>query len=215
MISALIPVKQLRAAKSRLLPDLPSDVLERLTIAMLEDVIEAVQATPGIETVAVVTPDHDVASATIRAGARALLRNDDGLNPSLEAAAGILVAEGATGLLILLGDVPSASPAGLKEIVQALEDSGGAGVVLAASRDGGTAALLRSPPNIVPVAFGKDSAARHRQLALEANVAYREVTPQGLSIDLDVSQDVDDFLRGKGGPRTRALLTEIRWGGSR
>jgi 2-phospho-L-lactate guanylyltransferase len=212
MIAALVPVKRLEAAKSRLRPGLEPEVLERLTLAMLEDVLAALCAAPELGAVVVVTEDERVAEAARRAGARALVRTDEGLNASLEAGGALLAREGADALLVVLGDVPGITPADVRALAEGLTGLGKPAAVLAPARDGGTAALLRSPPDAIPAAFGIESAARHRQLAAAHGVALRELALPDLAVDLDRPEDVDAFLSGPGaGPRTRALLAQLGW----
>ena len=69
MTTALIPVKNLEDSKSRLLSRLPDGLRRRLTLAMLEDLIAALAATPGIDRIAVTTPDETVATHARAAGA--------------------------------------------------------------------------------------------------------------------------------------------------
>lgn len=210
MIAAVVPVKRLDAAKSRLRPGVTGARLEQLTLAMLEDVVSALCAAPELGAVLVVTEDERVAEAARKAGARALVRTDDGLNTSLEAAGAALAREGATGLLVVLGDVPGICAADVRVVVQALASLGPRGVVLVPARDGGTAALLRAPHDVIPAAFGPESAGRHRALAAQHGVPLRELALAGLAIDLDRPADLGAFLAGPGaGPRTRALLAGL------
>jgi len=207
MIAALVPVKRLEASKSRLRPGIDAETLSKLTLAMLADVVSALREVPEIETVAVVTEDPLVADAAAAAGARPILRADDGLNASLDAARAVLVAEGATALLVVLGDVPGLTGADVRAICAAAEGLGPHGAVLVPARDGGTAALLRRPPDALPSRFGVESAARHREEATQMGVPLRLLDLPGLAVDLDRPEDVPAFLAGPGaGPRTRALL---------
>ncbi len=207
--AAVVPVKTLAETKSRLSPYLGRGGVERLAVAMLGDVLEALLRAQGLDRVAVVTPDANVARAAIDAGAEALLRDDPGLNAAIDAAAGELAPGDDAALLIVLGDV-----AGIETSdVDTLIDSAPAiGVALAPSSDGGTAALLRSPAGVIGSAFGADSAKRHRALAEAAGVPYLEVPLDSLALDLDQPEDLDRFLaREGGGPRTRELLRELRF----
>ena len=68
-VAAIVPVKRLTAGKSRLAETLGREGAERLALAMLGDVIEALRATRGLDVVAVVTPDPEVAAAAERARA--------------------------------------------------------------------------------------------------------------------------------------------------
>lgn len=207
-LAAVVPVKTLAETKSRLSPYLGRGGVERLTVAMLRDVLEALLGARGLDRVAVVTPDPDVARAALDAGAEALLREDPSLNAAIDAAAGELSPGNDDALLVVLGDV-----AGIETSdVDTLIDSAPAiGVALAPSGDGGTAALLRSPAGVIGSAFGANSAKRHRERAEAAGVPFLEVRLDSLSLDLDELEDLDRFLaREGGGPRTRELLRELR-----
>jgi 2-phospho-L-lactate guanylyltransferase len=214
MIAALVPVKRLAAGKSRLAERLGRAATGRLSLAMLGDVVEALRAVPDLDPVAVVTPDAAAAQAAEALGARAFLRDDPGLNPSLDAAAAEIARSGRPDLLVVLGDVAGVEPRDVAALVAALAGLGGRGVVLAPSRDGGTSALLRAPHDVIPSRFGKDSAAAHRELAQRANVPYCELPLPSLAIDLDRPEDLEAFLRlGAGGRRTRELLRELGFAG--
>ena len=80
MSIALVPVKRLEQSKSRLLPQLPAPRRQALTLAMLADLLEALCQTPGLDRVAVTTPDTVVASLARSAGAEVLMRPEPGLN---------------------------------------------------------------------------------------------------------------------------------------
>lgn len=209
MNAALVPVKALAAGKSRLAGRLPRGALERLALAMLGDVVEALRGVPDLAKVLVVTPDPRVAQEAAAVGAEPLLRDDPGLNPALDAGARALAARGVDRLLVVLGDVPGARSDELAELFDALDAQGARGVVLAPSRDGGTSALLRSPWDAIAHHFGKDSAAAHREAALLAGLPYRELALASLAIDLDRVEDAQALRASAGAPRTRALLAEL------
>jgi 2-phospho-L-lactate guanylyltransferase len=206
MIAAVVPVKSLDASKSRLLPRLGADA-RRLTLAMLADVLEALQRVPELARIAVVTPDAEVAEAARTAGAEALLFREPGLNPAIEAAAAALAPGPDDALLVVLGDVAGARAEDLRRL---LDEAPERGVALAPASDGGTAALLRRPSDAIAAGFGPDSAKVHRQLANRASVTFHEIPLPSLALDLDEPEDLDAFVAGGGaGERTRALLREI------
>ena len=207
MIAALVPVKALPAAKSRLLPHLGADAARRLSIAMLGDVLEALARVPSLARIAVVTPDAAVAQTARGVGAEALLRPDPGLNPAVESAGAELAPGREDGLLVVLGDVAGVRADEIETLIGALQ---GRGVALAPSRDGGTSALLRIPRDVIPAGFGPSSAKVHRDLAERAGVPFREVALPSLSIDVDEPADLEALRSGaSAGPRTRALLREL------
>jgi len=210
MPAAVVPVKSLAAGKSRLAAALGRARAEGLARAMLEDVLAALGQVPGLDAVAVVTPDPDVAEAAERCGARALLGDDPGLDASLARAARELGPACADGLLVVLGDVAGARAAELARLLDALAAGPAPRAALAPSLDGGTAALARRPPDAFPSRFGPDSARRHREAAAAAGVPLVELALPSLALDLDDEADLRAFLAGPGeGPRTRALLASL------
>jgi len=207
MTTALIPVKNLEDSKSRLLSRLPDGLRRRLTLAMLEDLIEALTATPGIERIAVTTPDQTVAAHARAAGAEVLLRPEPGLNAALEDGRERLCADDGD-LLFVLGDVAGALASDFAHLLETAA-SEAPGVWLAPSADGGTSALLQRPAGLIPCCFGPDSAKRHGEAAAAAGVPIVELALPSLVIDLDQPEDLDAFLETEGGGvRTRALLLE-------
>lgn len=209
--AALVPVKRLAAGKTRLAGALDRDALEGLMRAMLGDVVAALRDVPRVDAVFVVTPDADVAEAAADAGAEPLLRQDPGLNPSIDAAAAEIAGRGAETLLVLLGDVAGARPEELARLYEALDAQGGRGAVMAPAADGGTAALLRAPVDAMPGRFGPQSATSHRKAAAEAGVPLGELALPSLALDLDRPEDLRALAEGDAflAPRTRALLARL------
>jgi 2-phospho-L-lactate guanylyltransferase len=206
---ALVPVKRLGAAKSRLRGELGAHA-DELTLAMLADLLDALVAAPELARVFVVTPDEAVAQVARAAGASAHVAEDAGLNEALAAACTELAREDEA-VLVVLGDVAGAAARDLAALFAALAEIGGRGAVLAPSRDGGTAALLRAPHTLMPTRFGASSAAAHRALASEAGAAFREVALPALAIDLDRPEDLAALLASESAEakRTRALLARL------
>lgn len=216
MNAAIVPIKSLAAGKSRLEGTLDREQLEALCLAMMRDVVSALLESQAFDRVVVVTPDEEAAEAARRMGAEAFLGPDPGLNPAIESASERLADEGATLVMTVLGDVAAADPTDFARLVaetEALADqAGGEAVGLAPVADGGTAALVRRPPDVIEARFGADSAARHRATCEEAGVALCEPDLPSLHLDLDRVADVEAFLAtGRGGPRTRAALDAIGW----
>lgn len=216
MTIALIPVKRLEESKSRLLPQLPDARRQALTLAMLEDLIEALQGTTLIDRIAITTPDPLVAKRAGDAGAEILMRHEPGLNAALEDGIRRLRPEPGEAFLIVLGDVAGALPSDFSSLLEVSQTSPAPGVWLAPSSDGGTSALLQRPANAIACRFGRDSAKRHREAADAAGIAFREIELASLAIDLDQPEDLDAFLRTQGGgARTRALLADMLGGTAR
>jgi 2-phospho-L-lactate guanylyltransferase len=206
---ALIPVKRLAAGKSRLAATLGRESIEELTLAMLGDVVEAIDASGCVDRTVVVTPDPEVGEAARRFGAEARVADDPGLNAALDAASRAL-ADPDGALLVILGDVAGARGEELAQLFAAAREAQGPVAVLAPARDGGTAALLRRPPDAIPNRFGADSGKAHRAAAEEAGVRLVELPLPSLAIDLDRLEDARALAAGDAPcPRTRRLLRRV------
>jgi 2-phospho-L-lactate guanylyltransferase len=210
---ALVPVKRLAAAKSRLFALLDPEQREAFTLAMLRDVVACLLSSPALDRTTVVTPDDVVADAARAQGADALVRDDPGLNAALSGAVRTIELSRDEPLLVVLGDVAGGLPADIEALFDAQDASQPASVVLAPSSDGGTSALLRTPHDAIPPCFGPDSAKRHREAAAKRGVPFLELALPSLAIDLDTPGDIESFLKtAAGGPHTRAYLCELDWG---
>jgi 2-phospho-L-lactate/phosphoenolpyruvate guanylyltransferase len=187
----LVPVKALAAAKGRLHPWLSPLERRLLAIAMFEDVVAALQATPGLAAPLVVSPDREMWRRAEAIGCRVVEEPaaGEGLNAALAVAATRCLAEreaaagGDGGLLVVAADLPLATAAGLRLV---LEAAALAPVVVVPSHDGdGTNVLAwREPPPFAP-RFGPGSAARH--LAVPGAV---RVDDPGLAMDVDTVDDL-------------------------
>jgi len=207
MIAAVVPVKAVDASESRLRADFDADDVRLLATAMLRDVLDALAAVPAIARVLVATPDAAVARIARSSGAEALLRDDPGLNAAIESATAWLAAEGADGVLVMLGDVAGARPEEIAQLIAALD---GDGVALAPSRDGGSSALLRVPHDAVAAGFGPESAKVHRERALSAGVRFEECALPSLAIDVDRREDLEHLIASDAPAKhTRAAWREI------
>ena len=188
MLHAIVPVKHLERAKMRLSSVLSPAERRVLVLAMLGDVLYALRATPAVEHVSVISRDSTVLHAAAQHGAEAIVDRMNGLNEALTQAATHVAARGAGALLVLPADVPLVSPNNINELVAMLGHAPSA--VLAASRDGGTNALLVRPPLALPFLYGANSLARHMAAARLCGMGIKIVRSPGLMLDVDQPDDL-------------------------
>src|SRR5207245_8776187 len=100
-----VPVKSLSRAKSRLSRVLSPLERAALTLAMLEDVLDATLAIPGWETW-VVSPDEAVLEVAARRGARPLPEERPPLSAAVRQVEIDAAEQDADALAILLADLP-------------------------------------------------------------------------------------------------------------
>src|SRR5437879_101173 len=156
---AIVPVKTLADAKRRLSRHLTIQERRLLVLAMLEDVLNAIQASNAFQETIVVSPDKTVIAAATKHGSKSLLQTGPGLNTGIQQATSLSIKTGATITANILADIPLIQPQDLDEILRIGSDS--ARVILSPSFDGGTNIMLRSPPNIICNSYGRWGFTRH------------------------------------------------------
>jgi 2-phospho-L-lactate guanylyltransferase len=185
---ALIPVKHLNLAKSRLAPHLASEQRANLMLEMLQHVITTLRASEAFERITVVSPDQQVLELAQRWGAYAHQEEVAGHNAALHAAALHDLAAGTSGLLTISADLPLLN---LCDVRGLLERAATYELVLAPSREGsGTNALLARPPLVIPYRFGPDSLYLHRQEAERHHLRFSLYQSRGLALDVDTIEDL-------------------------
>lgn len=210
-VHAVIAVKSLDLAKSRLSDRLRPEHRAQLVLAMLGDTVAAASATPQVRSVTVVTPDPAVAELARELGAQVhpepRIADSDGLNTALsDAAAALRERHGPAELLALQADLPALRPAELADMI-ATAPPGHRSVVIDHAGTGTAALLVRDPEAPLDPRFGAGSARRH---VAAGAVALAGAWP-GLRLDVDTAEDLAAAAALGTGPATRAALLDIGW----
>ena len=202
-----VPVKSLSRAKTRLSPALTGLERGALTLAMLEDVLDAALSVPGWETW-VVSPDEVALEIAAGRGARPIPEAKPPLANAIRQVEAKARQDGASALAVLPADVPLVTVATLHEALRTL-----GAVVLARSADGsGTSLLLRRPPRAIPARFGPDSFRRHVELAEARGLPVSIVERRELSFDVDRPDDILTLLADGRRGRTREVCLQMDLG---
>ena len=202
-----VPVKSLSRAKTRLSPALTGLERGALTLAMLEDVLDAALSVPGWETW-VISPDEVALEIAAGRGARPIPEAKPPLANAIRQVEAKAKEEGANALAVLPADVPLVTVDTLHEALRTL-----GAVVLARSADGsGTSLLLRRPPRAIPARFGPDSLRRHVELAETRGLPVSVVERRELSFDVDRPDDILTLLADGRRGRTREVCLQMDLG---
>lgn len=189
--SALIPVKTLATAKSRLAPYLSQHQRESLVLDMLHHVLHVLLDSGLHERVSVVSPDPRVLAQAKTWGAQALMEEQKGHNSALQAAALREQASGATAILTVSADLPLLCTSDIQALI---EQSKQHQVVLGSSLDNsGTNALLVCPPLALPYLFGPDSLHRYLDASRQKHLSSVVLRRIGLAFDLDTIGDLREL----------------------
>jgi 2-phospho-L-lactate guanylyltransferase len=182
-LHAIVPVKALERAKSRLSGVLAPAERRLLVVEMLGRVLDTLARAP-LAAVWVVSADPVVLALAQARGARPLPEEAADLNGALEQARAAARAAGAEAVAALPADVPLLAVGDVAALAGLL--AAGADAALApdaAGRGTNALALLARAP--LPFAFGEDSAARHLRTAAALGLVCRTYHSPTLALDVD------------------------------
>lgn len=215
---ALVPLKNLASAKTRLANALTGPERRALVMAMARDVTAALANSRAVERVILVS---DIPDLPRRLGVPGVVSHIGtgvrGLNEDLGDAALWAGTQGATHVLIAHADLPLLTPALVDRFVGPAGGDGLAGGLRAAccKHGTGTNLLLAPLPLPLPLVFGSGSLAHFRSIATAAGIDFEVRRDPMLAQDIDESSDYE-VLQGlcrRGSFKhsaTAALLREDR-----
>jgi 2-phospho-L-lactate/phosphoenolpyruvate guanylyltransferase len=191
---ALVPIRGLETAKSRLGGNLDAEERRDLVVDLLRRTLVATRDARVIAGTIVVTMDPEAAGIARDHRAVGLVERAPGLNGAISAARSVAVARGASAVLVLPADLPAISADVIGQLVGAASaavDRHAAGLVALVTdqHESGTNALLISPPGLIDPRFGLGSRALHRAAAESAGATFVEVDGP-LALDVDTPADL-------------------------
>jgi len=199
-IVALVPVRGLEGAKSRLGEALDAEERRALVERLLVRTVAAAAGTKALVGVVVVSADKEVLALASTLGARGVAQESGGLNEALDIGRASAIADGADAVLVVPGDLPAVTADELGRVIARARAHVAARVVagapvhalvtLVTDRAGtGTNVLLVAPPDAISFHFGDGSRAVHAAAARAARAAYLEIAGP-LDLDLDTPDDL-------------------------
>ena len=191
-VTAVVPVKDLDLAKSRLA--LPAHQRRQLALAFATDTLSALARCSDVAAIIVVTADLDVAALAATVGARVVPDETDSLDGAIGAAVAVAVAVAVAasaardlpdvGVLITPSDLPCLRADDVTEVLR--QASGHPGAFVPDRSGTGTTMVIYAPGQPVVTGYGGESAARHTGLGLYAVPA----APIRTRHDVDTLEDL-------------------------
>ena len=189
---ALIPVKTLAQAKTRLQHHLDATQRVQLMHDTLRHTVRALQRSGVVARVILVSRDplvgrwaHDWQVEVVAEPVDAV-----GLNDALRAARQD-ICDANDALLVLPGDMAWLEAEDIREMAHLMASMTGALVLIAPDRhDQGTNALILRPPCVIEFGFGPNSAQRHAAHAQLAGAAVAWYRSSSVSLDVDELRDL-------------------------
>ncbi len=193
-----ILMKDPRDAKTRLGDVLSAADREALALSLFENTLAFFVRFQRDAPLCVVTPSLAIAEIAWRHGVEHVDDEAGGtINHAAQAAAVWARHREAHSLLIMHADIPVISET---EITALLAAGRSAAVVIVESKDGGTNALMVTPPDAIPFHYGPLSASKHQLAAQQRRLPCTRQTFEHLSTDLDDAADLAQHLARRSTP---------------
>ncbi len=203
---AILPIKSLDVAKSRLSAALSAGQRRALAEAMFADVLTALRRSEQVDRVIVTTTDRIAQRIASGHGAEVLEDRGDGHSQAATLGINLLLGERVARALLVPGDCPLLDPIELDQLLRYAARPRSA--VIVPDRHGtGTNALLLNPPDALTPSFGEGSCARHVALAAQQGTQAEIVSVPTLALDIDTPEDLAELQATLASTRGRAAHT--------
>lgn len=187
-LCVVIPMKSPSRSKQRLVGSLSDSSREKLSLTLFQNTLAFFKQHFPMLDVLVVSESLDVLSLAQSYETNTLFDDGSkGLNGALDFACDWVKQSGYDSQLIVPSDIALLDYQEIIDLMAAIHD---AQVVIAVAKDGGTNALLTSPPDAIPFEYGCDSASAHRANALRNRLVCRSLHFANLALDIDHSEDL-------------------------
>lgn len=209
MTYVVIPAKDFHNAKQRLATLLQPHERSALARATLTDTLSACVQAEGVAGIGVVTCDTEVAELAESLGAEVLWEAEArGQSAAVASGGQECLRRGYPVMLTMPGDIPLLTPADVEELASRAQPAPSA--LLVPNRDeSGTNALVLTPPDCLPVAFGEDSFRRHLRLCAERNLPVEVRRMPRLALDIDTPDDLTTFIAHRAAGRSLRALADL------
>ena len=195
MRALLLPVKDLRNSKQRLVGVLTSEERFELAQAMLADTFRAVRGVRQADKIFVVS-NYPPAMQAAKENGWEMLSEDQQISESVSVDFASWRCEtlGVTALLRLPLDLPLVQATDIDELLGI--GTAAPAMIIVPSRDGtGTNAILRSPPTLFPSHFGPGSFAKHCAEAERSGAQILVRRNPRLEMDVDDESDLTALVQ--------------------
>jgi 2-phospho-L-lactate/phosphoenolpyruvate guanylyltransferase len=191
MNTVLLPVKDFKDSKQRLVPALDATARARLAQAMLRDVLSVLARARAPQRVVVFTAAEEVMEMARPFGFNIILEGSvDGHSAAVNQMVDELSATSSR-ILSIAADLPRLVPSEIDFAFNAASEP----ITFIPSRDWtGTNGVLFIPPARIAMEYGQGSFRRHLSKARAAGIRSDVMDLPGIAFDIDTPEDLQAFL---------------------
>ncbi len=192
-VHVIIPFKGVMESKSRLASGISDELRKHLVVAMLSDVIAAVNSSKKLSHLIVITSEKNIENIMPKDATLLLEDKPRGINQAIIEATEYSLGMNSEATLVIPADLPLITPQDIDAIIY--EGKSKPVVILSPSLTGGTNILFRAPPQIIEPKFGRNSFQAHLKESRKMNIEPKIYSSPRVSLDLDEIEDVKKFIQ--------------------
>ena len=188
----VIPMKEPKLSKTRLVPVLSVEQRKNIAMKMFETTLRFFKRHFAEYHLLVVTSSTLIAQVAKLHGATVLIEPKAGLCRAVQSAANWSVNNDFESQLLIPADIAHLDVTEIQTLLSASRPT--PSVILVPAEDCGTNALLTTPPSVIPFLYGIDSSVAHEQAAKACGVEFQPLPLINLALDVDTPADIEQLV---------------------
>lgn len=203
---AIVPIKKLEKAKTRLSSLLDADDRIHLSLLMLQDTLQTLSVVQSLTQIITVSADKRIEEIALKYGATFLLEEKErGVNSAIALADNYCIKEAADATMVVPHDLPLLDSIDISKACKLAENESRCIVICPSFRYDGTNILLRKPPSIIATFYDADSYNTHLKAATRLGIPVKRLFSKGLMHDIDTPEDASEIIKEETSVASRSL----------
>jgi 2-phospho-L-lactate guanylyltransferase len=196
-IAAVIPMKNLHYAKSRLSNILTLQQRKELVLFLFNITIKTLKKSKFISEIIVVSSDKTIEKFSFKNRLIFIKDLDNGVNNAIILADRYCVQNNIDANIVIPHDLPFISVKEIDYICNISEKYPKCVIICPSKRFDGTNILFRKPPRVIATFYDNNSYLNHLKEAEKFNIPLESINLDNLMFDIDTREDLLDFLSCK------------------
>ena len=189
-IAAVIPIKNLHFAKSRLSNILTPQQRKSLVLYLLNITIKTLKESQFISEIIIVSSDKAIQRFCVKNNLRFIRDSDNGVNNAVRLADRYCIDNDIDANIIIPQDLPLLSVNEIDEICNISKKYIKCIIICPSKRFDGTNILFRKPPDVIKTFYDDNSYINHLKEALKFNIPIESLDLDKLKLDIDTKEDL-------------------------
>lgn len=189
-IAAVIPMKSLHSAKSRLSNILTAQQRKNLAMYLLDATIKELKKSNFISEIIIVSNDKAVKNYSCLNNLKFMRDSDEGVNKAVILADNYCIDNGINANIVIPPDLPFISAKEIDEICTISNKYHKCIIICPSKRFDGTNILFRKPPDVIKTHYDDNSYMNHLKEADKFKIPIETLDIVKLRFDLDTKEDL-------------------------